>query len=368
MSVPKKKIAVILCIVAIVSFAVGAGFTYYLFPPPVVPKEPLVVSTWGGAWYDAPVKVAKKFTESTGIPVVFTTHSSVLGEAVPKIVAQMPNPPIDVLFLSREHLPTCLEKGILVPLEESEIPNLKDYPDVVKWIENGKVWAVGIYSYSYCLGWRTDFIKEPIDEYKDLLRPELKGKVAITSPVYAAGQWLVAFALANGGNEYEIDKGFELIKNMAKAGVFGTIVHDDPSISKVISTGEAWVAMGIVGDFYSLYKEGAPITITKIPKDAKTIIGWDGIAVINGPKKELAKKFVNFMISAEAASQYCDIVGFIPNNLKGEVYNKELLNWNLSPEEIEKYGYVADVKYMAAHYDEWMKRWEDEIVPLIGKA
>ncbi|RLE70866.1 MAG: hypothetical protein DRJ43_01055 [Thermoprotei archaeon] len=362
------KVILTYILIGAICFAAGASVVYYAMYVPATAKRErvLVVATWGGTWHDAAKKIADAFSERYGVRVILTTFHVFLGDVVPKIVAEMPNPSIDVVFLSLEHLPTCMEKHILAPLDEAKVPNVKDYPDVVKWIEDGKTYAVGIYTYAYVIAYRTDYVKEPIDEVRDLFREDLKGKVAATSPRYGVGNWPVYFALANGGDEHHIDKGFELFKEMAKAGVFGTIVHDDASISRVISTGEAWVAMGITGNFYPLHKEGIPIAIVKKPKDVpKVVIGWDGIAVVNGPRKELAMEFVNFALSAEQASIYCDTVGFIPNNPKAKIYNKELLDWNLSPEEVAKYGYTPDVRYKAKHWEEWISRWEDEIAPLI---
>lgn len=368
MTLSRRTFAAYILVAIVLSAVVSGAGVYYLFLPRPTEERTLVISVWGGAYYDGAKKIADEFTKTTGIRTVVTTHTGVLMEAVPKIEASMPDPVIDVLYCSIGHFPTLIEKNLIAPVDETVVTNLGDTPKVAKWIQDGKTYGVAMYVASNnLLVYRTDYVKEPIDELKDLLRPDLKGKVLMIAPDYDVGLFVVYYSLANGGDEYHPDKGFELMKKFAEAGAYGVIAHDDPTISRAISTGEAWVAIGIPGDFYPVYKQGVPLKPVKVLKDFPTApIGWDGLAVVNGPRKDLAMQYLKFALQPDKAAQWTNDVGMLPVNLKAPVLNPELLDWNLSAEEVAKYGYLRDVKYCSQHWDEWQTRFEEEIKALIG--
>lgn len=362
----KKKLVAYIAVAVIVSVLVSGAGVYYFFQP-VKEERTLVISVWGGPWYDGAKKIADEFTKTTGIRTIVSQHTLVVPEVVPKIEASMPDPVIDVIYCSTGQFPTLMAKNLLAPIDETVVTNLGDTPTVAKWVQDGKTYGVGIYAYGYVLVYNTEYVKEPIDELKDLLMPELKGKVAIATPEYDVGIISpVYFALANGGDEYQADKGFELIKEFAEAGVFGVIVHTDADIIRVLSTGEAWVAMGFGATLMEPYKKGIPlepiVTLKDVPKQP---IAWDGLAVVDGPRKDLAMKYLEFALQPDKAGQWANDVSSVPVNSKAIVLDPEILDWNLSAEQVDEYGYARDVEYCTEQYDEWLTRFEEEIKLLI---
>jgi len=365
----RQKFFAYILIAVVVSALVSGGSTYYLSQAskPVKEERTLVISVWGGPWYDGAKKIADEFTKTTGIRTIVTQHTYVLGEAVPKIEASMPDPAIDVLYCSIGQFPTMMKKNILAPIDETVVTNLGDTPDSAKYIKDGKTYGVGIYGFAYILAYRSDYIKEPITSLQDLLRPELKGKVAIATPEYDAGMFVTYYALANGGDEHNPDKAFEYMKKLAQAGVFGVIVHSDADIIRVLSTGEAWVAMSLPGTLMEPAKKDIPLKPVKILTDLpKQPMAWDGVAVVDGPRKDLAMQYLSFALQADKAAQWASDTSAVPVNTKAPVLDATILEWNLSPEEMATHGYQRDVQYCTDHWEEWVTRFEEEIKPLIG--
>jgi putative spermidine/putrescine transport system substrate-binding protein len=93
-----------------------------------------------------------------------------------KIEANAAKPVIDMAVISSHDALALARKGLLQNLDVSK---LSSYNDLYEAAKNplGENWAVGYTFYASSIVYRSDLVQ--IDSWKDLLSPELAGRVAL---------------------------------------------------------------------------------------------------------------------------------------------------------------------------------------------
>jgi putative spermidine/putrescine transport system substrate-binding protein len=357
-----SKLVVI--IIAIVIVVAGVGVGAYLLM--ATPREPIVVATWGGSFAEVTTKIGEDFKAQHNRPVVLELHGGPSAVVISKIKSTWPTVKIDVVMVAPAVAVQLYKEGYLAELSEANLPVLKDIPDPLKLKVDGKVIAAPLYYISYGIVWRTDIIKKPIRSYEDLYDPSLKGLIAVPHPSYGTGDWLINFALWKGGDEKNIKPGLDAIEELAKLGNIGVVYSSEADAIRAIATGEAAVGILTAGNIYELYRQGVPIDAVFIIPGVKTVVVADVIAVVNGPRKDDALKFVDFFLREKNQEEFSKAVGLPPANSKSKI-DPEVMRWNLKPDEVSMVGYMPDPQYKAEKIDEWVSWWDRTIVPLLKK-
>jgi putative spermidine/putrescine transport system substrate-binding protein/spermidine/putrescine transport system substrate-binding protein len=177
----------------------------------------------------------------------------------------------------------------------------------------------------------TTAFPEPPESWSVLWDPKLKGKISVwddLSTVYMAAQ-VLGYDKPDPGHLYNLSDD-ELDKVKRK------LVELKPNIRKIWSTGgeltnlfqnhEVVVAMGWPLMTNQLRKSNFPVGET-IPKENTT--GWiDHLMITAGSEnKELAYKFLEFMIQAQTQKKVTDVTGYTPANPRAAQY--------MTPEEVK---------------------------------
>ena len=195
---------------------------------------------------------------------------------------------------------------ITKPLDVSRIPNYnKDdifdpFYEKPTWYRNGQhhgiAYAWGLNSLVY-----NPKLMEKPTSYTDLLKPELKGKIAIADDTLAT--WPLAATLAGLGAKFP-----NLTKDEMKT------TFDNLKLSR----DQARLVSPTYGDIVSLMVSG---------EIAACFIGWTGIPT------ETAKQGVTteYTIPKEGATTWCD-AWFMPKNVDNEETAYEFINMAISPE------------------------------------
>ncbi len=308
----------------------------------------IVVMTWGGNWGDSFKKaISEPFEKKFGIKVVLELQTTVRA-AIPKLQAQKENPQIDVWTASMGGVEAAGALGLLVPLTEELIPNMKEIYD------HGKgPYSVGWYTTPRGILYRSDLVNFEIREWKDLWDARLKNKMACPDISFAGGQFLLICALVGGGNERNIEPGFEMAKKLKPN--MAMFFSSDSEAIKLLQAGEAGVtAMSLLPNVYPLLGKDARY---KFPVPTTPLLGsTDQITIINPKKKELAAKLVNYMLSVEAQEALCFELGAAPIHKKGKA-PKEVAYIIPSLQKMYKTDYDTINKNLAA----WTDRWNREI-------
>src|SRR5207253_3921503 len=106
----------------------------------------------------------------------------------------------------------ALSHAIFEPLPTTKITNLKDLPK--KFIDSH---GMGAYCSAQIIGiaYNPEKIKTPPRSWNDLLKPEYKGRVGLSSMGSTlTSAWMAEIARANGGNEENMEPAFQYLKKL----------------------------------------------------------------------------------------------------------------------------------------------------------
>src|SRR5699024_7116171 len=97
--------------------------------------------------------------------------------------------------------------------------------------------------------------------YKDLLNPELKGKIAMGDPGDSSSSYgqLMNMLLAAGG-DFESDESWEYVEKFVE-NLDGRLSSSSGSVFKDVANGEDIVGLNIEGQAAAYKEDGAPIDI-----------------------------------------------------------------------------------------------------------
>ncbi|MCR5494602.1 MAG: ABC transporter substrate-binding protein [Treponema sp.] len=246
------------------------------------------------------------FTKKTGIPATFLRATT--GELVNRIIAEKDNPNADILLggASSYHIQAAAEGALeayISPLAE-KVPDFAHSADG-KW--------TGFCLLTLGIGINTKRYQEKFPEIKipqsweDLINEEYKGEIVLTNPVASSTAYLfVQNQLQRLGQE----KGWEYLLKLAP--LVGQFPDSGSAPAKLIGTGEYAIGISYLHALSKYKSEGFDVELIAPPQSVGDV---DCIAITKNAKHlEYAKKFVDFMLSAEAQTLMSSIDFTIPVN------------------------------------------------------
>ena len=328
-------------------------------------KESLTIVEWGGAY----VEGMKQLVERQGkYDVTWELHAGGSAAILPKIKAAWPDRLLydmvagwEVVYLG------MIREGWVEPITVEDVPNLVDVPDsLLTKDKDGTIYAVPRNMAVNYFGYREDVCPIEIKSVEDFLSPELKNQIAWPEPVYGSNIQTVNLALARGGDEYNMEPGWQFLKEIAKSGNIGRIIKTETDQINSLSTGETSISYAPAATLVRLAEHGLPIRHLHKETGAglKAMLVTEGWAVMKGKNTKAAFDFLNYTISREAQEWWSKHLGAPPVNVHAKAPEKIAFQ-QYSQEEIEKHGYLPDWDYVSQQLDGWVKRFEQEIVPLL---
>src|SRR5882672_11208338 len=308
---------------------------------------------WGGDVVKAMKDIEAKQDK---VKVNWVLHQGGSGAILPKIKATWPQAEYDYVAGWEGSFSGMIKEDWLVPVTVDTVPNLADIPQKII-VKNAKgEWmavprAVGGIYFAY----RKDISPVEIKSVEDLFDPRLKGKICWPGPTQSMMLQLVALALHAGGNEHNMDPGWELMKKLAESGNIGRIAVTDTDFTTSLTSGET------VGGFYSepqltaVAKSFPLVRLTK-QQGLTTFLYQSGFAVFkNRPNLQATLDFINHCISPEMNTLYAEVAGEAPLNVKAKTPDS-LKHLSFTPAEMDKYVYVPDFDVVLSQQDAWTKR------------
>jgi iron(III) transport system substrate-binding protein len=140
--------------------------------------------------------------------------------------------------------------------------------------------------------------KVTITSYADLLKPELKGKIAFGDPTGSSSAFAqLTNILKAVGGDYESDKGWDFVRKLV-VQLKGISIGSSTQVAKDVAAGEYIVALTYEPLSLNFVRSGAPVQIV-YPSEGAAFLPAT-IQVIKGaPNQAAAKAFVDFIISEE---------------------------------------------------------------------
>lgn len=221
------------------------------------------------------------------------------------------NPGYDVIVPGSEFVERMVQADLLVPLDHSKIPNIKN---VAKEFMDDAPYDPGRkYSMPYTwlvigIGYRKSKVKEVPDSWKYVLdSDQYKGRIAVfsdASELYRHGFKYLG-ASANAGNAELVKKVEEmLIKQKPNIKAF----HEDNGQDLLLS-GEVDLVMEYNGDIAQIMAEDDDIAFI-VPKEG-SLKQADTLCIPKGaPHPENAHAFINHLLDAKVAAEIYHTIKF----------------------------------------------------------
>ncbi len=247
-----------------------------------------------------PQAVLDKFTEETGIKVIYTTYES--NEAMYAKLKLLNGKGYDVVVPSTYFVALMQQNGLLATINKAKLPNMK-YLDA--FVLNQNFDPKNDYSIPYMWGVQGFMVnKKAVDpatitSWNDLMRDEFKGKLLLSDDLRDTfGAALKATGSSvNSTNESEIKAAFDwLVKLKPSVRIFDVTAAKQALISEevmagMIWNGDAYIAKGENPNLEFIYpKDGAPLWVDSfvIPAGAEN--------------KDGAHIFINYMLRPDIAA------------------------------------------------------------------
>ena len=251
----------------------------------------------------------------------------------------------DVISPSSDVATMIATAGLAAPLDLGKLPTYSQLSPQLTSLSlvraNGHVYGVPfMWGPNPMIYDTTAFPKAP-ESWNVLWDPKLKGKISVwddLSTVYMAAQ-VLGYDQPDAGHLYNLsDQELDAVRKK--------LIELKPNIRKMWSTGseltslfqnhEVVIAMGWPLTTNQLRKINVPVGET-IPKENTT--GWiDHLMITAASKnKELAFKFLEFMLQAETQKKVTDVTGYTPANPAAARFMTPEEQRNLHLDDVDNY-------------------------------
>lgn len=262
----------------------------------------------------------------------------------------------DLIQPSDYMVEVLIELGMLEELDYANLPNLSNI--------SGKFQAPPFdpeqkYSVVYMWGvtgiaYNPEFVTDPITSWQDLWDPKYKGKVVLLNdPREVIGMGLIK----NGFSNSTLDPDeLKIAVDDLKTLLPSVVAFDTDTIKQKFIAGEVWIGTVWSGDAAFINEED-DIVEYAIPVEGATI--WaDTMAIPKGAKnKDLAEKFMNYLLDPEVSVQNYESIGYSnPNEKAWPLHSPEYLENKmifLPEEELENTEWIVDVGDVLRDYDRY---------------
>ena len=289
----------------------------------------------------------EEFTAATGIRINFVRHSA--GEVLARLIAEKNNPRVGMIFGGpADTFAAAVKEGVLEPYAPAGVEAI---PELYRDANN---YFIGIGLNPIVFLTNKEFLKDnnlqaPSSWY-DLLDPAYKNGLQMADARTSGTGFnrIASIMLALGSEDEAFDYMEKMHQNVqvyTKSGGGGTV----PVATRQASSGVFFLV-----DSIETAKRGYDVEIS-FPKEG-SVVSVEAMALVkNGPNQDLAKKFMDWLVTPEAQSLYAKHgIGFLPVRPDAQV--SELIN-------IEGANFFdLDLEWAGQNRQRLIEKWVDEIV------
>jgi spermidine/putrescine transport system substrate-binding protein len=347
----KKILAVILCF--FLGFFVFVACTNNIQNQGTNTNQENILSIYNWSTYIDP-EVIKEFEQKNNVKIQYDTYES-NEELYAKL--KLGNPGYDLIFPSDYMVTIMAKENLLEQINLANIPNITNLD--LKFL-NTPFDPENKYSIPYQwgtigIGYNQEVIPNKPDSWSILSDPKYKNRVALVEDTRGVlGGVLIYLGFdPNTTNPDEITQAKDyLLKSKDNIAVFA------PDTGQILlDQGEVDLAVEYSGDIFQLMEENPKINYF-IPKEG-TLVNIDNLAIpAKAPHKELAEKFINFVLEPEIGAKISNFIQYATPNKKAielNLINPEQLNNPAiypPPEVFNKLTYTIDVDSATQLYDQ----------------
>lgn len=325
-------------------------------------KKDDVLYVYNWTDYIAP-ELVKKFEEQNKCKIVYDTYDS-NENMLTKVMHTQAS--YDIVFPSGDHVVIMRDKGLLEKLDKSKIPNYKNLSkSIMKKVETydpGAEYSIPYFWGTTGLIYNKKYVPEERMEnvsWNILADKAYNGKNVIT--MLDDARSVVGAALIYAGY------GFNDMSADALAHAKTVLLEWDKNISQYdsdsykneIQDGTTWIAQAYNGDAQQVMNENENVGFV-LPREGAELWIDSFVMLKNAEHKDLAYKFINFLLDAEVAKENAEYVEYaVPNDAAYALLDEETKTDTLtypSQEYLEK-CYI--LKNVGEDITELNKIWEE---------
>lgn len=322
-------------------------------------------------WCDPYMKVMKEIAhERSSAEVEWKPYVGGAVAILDRIRRNWPDHGADLMVAWDGTYAEIAREGWAEPVTEDRVPNLKDVPKRLLYKDDsGNVINVPRSIAQAYWFYREDISPIQINSIDDFLDPRLKGKICMQFPRMNLNMCMLSMALAHGGDERNMEPAWEFVTKLARSGNIGRVVGSLPELVETIGSGETCVGFECGAVAIDLARSFKIRHLMKMPPSTGfgTYLFTQGWYVLKGPNTNAAFDLVNTVLDAEVNGRFNNRVGALPVNSKASVTD-EMKFLSFTEEEMDRYGCFPDWQHLMADVDPSMKRWQEQISPLLKAA
>ncbi len=329
----------------------GAGAL--LAAPALLPRradaaESCVVGTWGGDY-------ARLLRENIDDPILKPKGVTVIqdvGDETPrvaKLTAQrkLPHGTMDIACLGALNGYRVNEAGLVEPLDETKVPNLKHVWPYLR----SPAFVPHIYS-AQVIVYNPAAVKDPPKSFADLLDPKWKGKVGMVSTV---APWVMMGAsLLESGTTTDFDKAKAFMLKLNANGL--RLYAETDALAPAFKSGEIDVGVIWLARSFMWHNAGFPVK-GQFPTEGAILYVSGMVVPKNAPNKDAAFKYMNALLEPSAQQGFAAHMGYLPTvddaPLSGDV-GEQLAFPDPKPKLVTP-DYAVISKAMPELNDWWLK-------------
>ncbi|MFC7671462.1 PotD/PotF family extracellular solute-binding protein [Mycolicibacterium sp. GCM10028919] len=338
---------------------------------PANKPDRLVIRIWSGdqekVYADT---AAKKFTDETGIPIVWdTTDEAVSYAKLNQEISSGQRPSADASFNAQQRAFTNAARGWTIPINPELAPNMtKVTAETAAPPDSGDgAWDyVNPYTLTVPFIVRTDKVDPAtVRTWDDLFSPQLAQSLAVdtiySSTAFGFAQTLGIDPAENppAGMDPVWSRISQIRPNLAQLGSNADVVT-------ALTNGSVKIAVSNTGSGIQAINAGAPIALVA-PSDGLYVVG-DSYYVHKGIPDEnayYAQVFANYLLDPEVQSVVADKLGLIPVNPGASVPAYMSDNVAVFPRSADDLAavkaIVAPIALMAKNDEAWQKAFDAAI-------
>lgn len=286
----RKALPVLLVMSLLAAVMAGCGSGNTEKPKTPAAQEEKVLTVYTARSETLNNLVIPSFEKETGIKVQVIVAGT--GPLVKRVASEKGNPQGDILWAADQ---TMLEsqKDLFMQYVSPEDANMMDA------FKNKSGYFSAAFADPTVFIVNTNLAGNiKIDSFADLLKPELKGKIAFGDPANSSSafQSLMAMLYAMGKNGDPMSEEAWAFVDKFIANLNGKILNSSGGVHKGVADGEYTVGLTWEDPAANYVKNGAPVKVV-FPKEGAIFPG-ESVQIIKGCKHpENAKKFVDYMLS-----------------------------------------------------------------------
>ena len=315
----------------------------------------LVFATFTGSWEEAHravlVPAFRKATNNADI----TLDPMLSVDQIAKISAARNNPPIDVMLHDPGPALTAIGQDLADPYP---VAQSKHYKDLIP--EAQEPTGPAIFFQAVGLTYNPEKIKTPPTSWRDLWKPEYKGRAGITNLNSTLGTgFLVEISKMFGGSEANVEPGFKALQELKPN--LAAVAANPGALATLFQQGQIDISPGNFNAIQILKARGVPVEFVS-PKEGAIAFKTSIHVVKNSPNRQLAVELIEAAMSPEVQTRLMQSPYLIvPTNTKVKMEGEIAKVLAKDHAEMKKRFVFQDWKKINEQRPQWIERFNREI-------